>query len=339
MVRQLFHRFMQLPYLLRLLAAVIFILLVFGVVIHILEPRSFPTLFEGIWWAIVTTSTIGYGDYVPETTAGKFTAMLLIFSGAGLVASYFVAIASTAIKRQGAILKGTVRVYWKDHIIIVGWNERTKGIIQNIRKFRKNQPVVLIDSSLEESPDPQDIRLMFVKGHAFSDETLLQAHIKEAKMIIVTADPTRSEFHADMNTVLIIVAVKGLAPNVHCIAEILTKEQMLNAKRAGADEIIQSNKLISSVMNHTMLSPHVSTALLHMVDSQIGVQIKFLDRKNLSGRTFASAAENCLKNGSILIGFQRNNETFIAPDREEVLQESDKLLIIHHEQPGPGNNR
>lgn len=76
----IFHWFLRFPYVVRLLFIVIFILIAFGTIIHFIEPDNFPTIFDGIWWAIVTTSTVGYGDFVPGTVKGRIIAMLLIFS-------------------------------------------------------------------------------------------------------------------------------------------------------------------------------------------------------------------------------------------------------------------
>ena len=65
----------------------------------VLEPRTVQHGFwEGIWWAIVTVTTVGYGDITPESPGGRMVAILLMLSGVGLtstisasVAAYFVA--------------------------------------------------------------------------------------------------------------------------------------------------------------------------------------------------------------------------------------------------------
>ena len=126
-----------------------------------MEPERFPTIFDGIWWSIITTSTIGYGDYVPGTIKGKILAMVLIFFGAGIVAAYFVAIASSTVKKQSAFIKGTVHVKWKNHMIIIGWNERTKEILQCLNKIKPDQTVVLIDSNLDENPFSKEKNILF----------------------------------------------------------------------------------------------------------------------------------------------------------------------------------
>lgn len=328
----IFHWFLRFPYVVRLLFIVIFILIAFGTIIHFIEPDNFPTIFDGIWWAIVTTSTVGYGDFVPGTVKGRIIAMLLIFSGAGLVASYFAAIASTTVKKENAIIKGTAQVHWKHHFIIVGWNERSREIIQSYKKIHPNQSIVLIDSTLKESPFAKGTNVLFIKGSATSDTILHQANVKEASLILITANPTMSEYSSDMNTILSIVAIKGLSPQIYCIAEILTDEQVINAKRAGADEIIQSNKIVSAVMNHTMLSHGISDAILNLLDPYHGVELTFIEDKSLSGHTFESAVNICLEEQKILLGFKRGEKTEIAPAKETVLLPSDQLLVIVRQQ-------
>lgn len=327
---QIFYRFLRLPYTLRLLFAVFFILLLFGTTIHLIEPDNFPTIFDGVWWAIVTTSTTGYGDFVPTTVKGKLVGMLLIFTGAGLVASTFIAIATNTVKKKSSIVKGTMHVRWKHHFIIIGWNERSKEIINCYREVHPDQTIVLIDSTLKESPFAKKSNIIFVKGSGASDKTLLQANIQEADLILVTADPTRTEFSADMNTILNIVAIKGVAPKIYCVAEILTDEQVINAKRAGANEVIQSNKLISSIMNHSMSSHGIADAILDIVDSYHGIELKFIKEKSLIGHTFEAAMQVYLHEQKVLIGIKRGDKIKVAPKKEAILESGDQLLIISH---------
>ncbi len=55
-----------------------------GILIHFAEDMSIP---DGIWWAFVTTTTVGYGDISPKTTYGRFIAMILMIVGIGLIGS------------------------------------------------------------------------------------------------------------------------------------------------------------------------------------------------------------------------------------------------------------
>jgi len=62
---------------------------------HPVNPE-FATFGDSLWWAIVTLTTVGYGDIVPETTAGRIAAVMIMLTGvavlgllAGSLASFF----------------------------------------------------------------------------------------------------------------------------------------------------------------------------------------------------------------------------------------------------------
>jgi voltage-gated potassium channel len=52
-----------------------------GVVMRWIDESAFPTVGTGIWWAIVTFCTVGYGDVVPDSSVGRFVAgIVMVFS-------------------------------------------------------------------------------------------------------------------------------------------------------------------------------------------------------------------------------------------------------------------
>ncbi|MDX8407183.1 MAG: ion transporter [Mariprofundaceae bacterium] len=58
-----------------------------GNVIYSLEPETFDNAFNGAWWSIVTMTTVGYGDVVPHTLAGRMVAVSLMVAGICLFAA------------------------------------------------------------------------------------------------------------------------------------------------------------------------------------------------------------------------------------------------------------
>ena len=68
------------------LSLILFFIVLFGFIFFITEPdvKSFS---DGLWWALVTITTVGYGDITPMTSIGRLVASALMFLGLGLIAS------------------------------------------------------------------------------------------------------------------------------------------------------------------------------------------------------------------------------------------------------------
>ncbi|MDR4889373.1 NAD-binding protein [Fredinandcohnia sp. QZ13] len=312
----------------KLIGIVLLVIIIFGAIIHLIEPENFPTIFDGVWWAIVTAATVGYGDYAPTSFFGRIVGMLLIFIGAGIVTRYFAAISTSTFVTQNAYLEGTSGFHGKKHIIIIGWNERVRETISLLKTPGSVLEILLIDDSLEKNPMPGN-HFHFIKGDPTRDEILKQANIQDAEMVLVTADQGKDEIHADMISILTLLAIKGLNPTVYTIVEILTTHQIQNAKRGGADEIIQTNRISSLVMVNSILSHGVSDALLSMLVDLKGVKLQFLDVTfDLIGMTFQKASETLLKEGKILIGIKRNEGITINPPLSLEIRKNDQILIL-----------
>lgn len=321
--------FIHWPVIIRILSIIFIINITFGIVIHIIEPSEFPAIFDGIWWAIVTTATLGYGDYVPVSVTGRSLAILLIFIGTGFVTTYFVALAASAVATQNAFLEGKVEFKGEEHIIIVGWNERVKESLMQIKALvKKPVPVVLIDYTLQKNP-LHDQNVHYIQGNPIYDQTFLRANVKHAALVVITSDQGKDEVSADMNAVLSLLTVKGLNPDVHTIVEILTSAQVKNAKRAGADEIIQTNMLSSYCMINSMISYGMSNTLLHMLDQLKDSKLKYLDADPSNiGTTFEKLSNQLLQNKVLLIGIKRRGDTMVNPPLFTLIQADDKLLVI-----------
>jgi voltage-gated potassium channel len=70
---------------------------VFGVVERLIDPDTFDTVWLGMWWAIQTVTTVGYGDVVPGSTAGKLVASFMMLGGLSLFAVVTGAITSAFV--------------------------------------------------------------------------------------------------------------------------------------------------------------------------------------------------------------------------------------------------
>lgn len=63
------------------IGAICVIAIIAGNLIHLTEPETFTNAFVGAWWALVTMTTVGYGDLVPHSVSGMVIAALLMMTG------------------------------------------------------------------------------------------------------------------------------------------------------------------------------------------------------------------------------------------------------------------
>lgn len=114
-----------------LFVVILLIILASSALIAWLEPNV--SFANGIWWSIVTLTTVGYGDISPETAAGRMLAVLVMFFGIGLLGMLSAGLATMLISRKIRENKGMSPSVVEDHIIICEWNYRAKAILKELR--------------------------------------------------------------------------------------------------------------------------------------------------------------------------------------------------------------
>lgn len=83
-------------------AAILAVLTVLGggAAFAAVESEQDMSAWDGVWWAITTVTTVGYGDYAPATTSGRILAMGVMFVGIGFVAILTAAAAERFIRSR-----------------------------------------------------------------------------------------------------------------------------------------------------------------------------------------------------------------------------------------------
>ena len=110
-----------------LVLGLVVLLVIVGHIIWLVERRRndhFPKpyasgVWEGIWWAIVTMSTVGYGDRTVSTRTGRIIAMAWMLVGMVLVAQFTAIITSTlTVERIYSDIRGVQDLYGKDVVTV-----------------------------------------------------------------------------------------------------------------------------------------------------------------------------------------------------------------------------
>ena len=103
-VERRFTAFMREPLLVRAAMAVIVSatlasVLIGGVVITLVDAEEFPDIGIGLWWALQTVTTVGYGDVAPQNPAGRVVGAVIMLESIAFIAIVTAAITSSFIER------------------------------------------------------------------------------------------------------------------------------------------------------------------------------------------------------------------------------------------------
>ena len=71
-----------------------------GLVMTLVDGDNFPSIGSGLWWAVQTVTTVGYGDDVPTSVAGRLVAVLVMLVALAFLTVITASITSTFVARS-----------------------------------------------------------------------------------------------------------------------------------------------------------------------------------------------------------------------------------------------
>jgi voltage-gated potassium channel len=81
-----------------------------GLLMRSVDRHEFPTLGSGLWWAVQTITSVGYGDHVPTTTGGQLLATLVMLTGLGFLSVITASISAVFVESARRRRQGRNRV-------------------------------------------------------------------------------------------------------------------------------------------------------------------------------------------------------------------------------------
>lgn len=289
-----------------------------GLILRTLETGDIAEGEAPFWWAIVTMTTVGYGDYAPSTSEGRIFAVLVMFAGISLTAMFTAVISSIFVAKRIRKDKGLEKVNVKNHIILCGWNRNADKIIDSIQYLSegRRKDLVLINDLDEETAARlktryRDIHLHFVAGDYTSEQILQRASLEEADtIIIIPSDVDATIQNPDEKTILATLTIKGLEPNKRLIAYLYSRENLTHIKRANADEVVISDDFGAFMLASHVMDPGIPQTLNRLLDNVSENRFKRVDIPNeFVGQSFDNLFNHFRNiNGSLLVGLFSEEE-------------------------------
>ncbi|UCH14540.1 MAG: potassium channel protein [Bacteroidales bacterium] len=293
----------------------------------VIEGWSFPKAF---YMTIITVATVGFREVEPLSTVGMYFTTFLIVSSFGIFAY-----AVTTFIRY--VVDGTFRHIFKDtrvkrkirklknHVIVCGYGRNGKQAVHELMDHKV--PVVIVENNetaMEMILD--DPNLLYVYGDATKDEVLEMCYINNAKALITTLP-------VDADNLLVVLTAREINPTLTIISRGLDEHSDSKLRRAGANNIIMSDKIGGQRMAKLVTQPDIVEFLdFIMLQSSENMALEEISCKQIA-KCFdgKSIRELDIRNesGANIIGLRREDRSYIVnPIPEIVLTSKDKIFAL-----------
>ncbi len=298
----------------------LFITMIFGgIILQWFETGDISKGNNPFWWAIVTMTTVGYGDFSPETTEGRVFAVLIMFAGITLVSLLTASISSIFVAQKIREGKGLEKLNLADHIVLCGWNINADKLINSLYELKSNDKsfdLVLVNELSEEDITQikskfSRIKIHFVAGDFTQEETLHRASVTTSNSVIVIPNNLNNDNEShDEKTIFATLTIKSIDASIRVVAYLLDRENLTHIKRAEADEVVVSDDFSINILASHILDPGVPQVSNHLIntssDSRLkrkAIPVKFI------GKKYSELFDHYRKdNGSLLIGLYYEDE-------------------------------
>jgi voltage-gated potassium channel Kch len=81
-----------------------------GVLMRVIDHREYASIWVGMWWAIQTVTTVGYGDVTPREVSGRIVATFVMLEGIAFLAIVTASITSTFVEQATRVRDSNVRL-------------------------------------------------------------------------------------------------------------------------------------------------------------------------------------------------------------------------------------
>jgi voltage-gated potassium channel len=303
---------------------VVFVLLAAVIVWLVEKDRTIAALADCVYWAFTTVLGQGQASFVVSPIGRLLSWTLIIFGVAifGTITGALVALVIDFLIKEG---QGLGAAGFRDHIVVCGWNATARDLINELRGDDYQQKVVVI-ADLDKNPAGD--AAYFVRGDSANEDDLERAGIKEAAAALVF--PEDASDAADMRSILIVMAIEHVAPEVRTVAEVNNPKHEPHFRRADVDELLVTSKVASHLLARPALYPGLTAIVTDIVSGGDGSELYRIQVPDeYIGLTIdAVAARLRADHQATLLSVKRFGHAFVNPGADFVLEPGDDAVVV-----------
>ncbi|OPX58315.1 MAG: Calcium-gated potassium channel MthK [Methanobacterium sp. PtaB.Bin024] len=192
-------------------------------------------IINSIYFTVITTATVGYGDISPQSPLQKFFVVTLVLGGASLIAYAFtliIMVVSMTVEdiTSGARHRRMIKAA-KNHFVLCGYGRVGSAVHKELLK--RNQKVLIIekDPSIVEKELWDDPDVLAIPGDATDESVMREAGIEHARGVIITTGD-------DVDNLFITLTAREIQPEIWIVTRASKKVNIKRLYRSGANKVI-----------------------------------------------------------------------------------------------------
>jgi voltage-gated potassium channel len=281
--------------------------------------------FDALYLTVITLATVGYGDLVPVTRAGKLFAMVLVLGGGGTVLYLVAAVAQL-------VVEGQLREFWgrsamerrteqlSGHIVMCGYGRFGRVVAAELREH--GEELVVIDSDPAREAELRALGVPYVIGSGVTDDVLEHAGIRRARALVI-ATPS------DADNVFITLSAREKNPRLQIFARGESDGGLRRLELAGATRALSAYQAGALRMAACVLR---SSVVEFLELSARGEDVALEEIRVAATSPLAGTAVAALEGGNPrtrVVGLKRGEEPLrMIPEPEERIAVGDLLVVI-----------
>lgn len=209
-------------------------------------------LVTASYYAIVTMSTVGYGDITPQTSEAKLFTVSIILLGVAVFATSLTAVIAPLVSNslQKIVNRKGPRMKRENHFVVIGAGSLAVNTARELA--RRGHPVTRLVRTADENADAGEAQVDTVVGDPSSNAVLKEAGAHQAQAVLaMMVDDSENAF--------VILAVKELKGKARTVAAVNDASNLSRVKLAQPDVVISpqvlGGELIAMVMSGEPVTP------------------------------------------------------------------------------------
>jgi len=227
------------------------------------------SFLDVVYFTMISITTTGFGDIAPVSDRARLVEAVIVTPIRLAVLYIFVGTAyKFMIKRSWEKWRmARIQERLKDHIVVIGFGvSGSEAVVELIERSTNPQDIVVIDPSVERLARAEALGCNVLEGDASRDDTLQAVQIARARTVLVSAG-------RDDTSILIVLTVRHLAPELPITAVVRADDNEILARQAGADNVINPVRFTGLLLAGSAAGRHISEYLSDLASVTGRVQL------------------------------------------------------------------